>query len=147
MESLSAPGELLGDFRGADPPRKRCEGGIWATGSRCREGTSSGAWPAPSTKWPRGSRGAAIRNARRSGWRRSCVVLEDSKVGITVADVSGKGAPAALLMSTFRASLRSQDLAALGPAEVLGRVNRFIHSSVDPGKFITAFLGLLARRR
>jgi len=50
-------------------------------------------------------------------------------------------------MSTFRASLRSQDLAALGPAEVLGRVNRFIHSSVDPGKFITAFLGLLARRR
>ncbi len=71
------------------------------------------------------------------------LVLEGGPVGLAIADVSGKGAPAALLMSTFRASLRSQDLAALGPAEVLGRVNRFIHSSVDPGKFITAFLGLL----
>lgn len=70
------------------------------------------------------------------------IALDDGRVGIAVADVSGKGAPAALLMSTFRASLRSQDLGALGPAEVLGRINRFIHSSVDPGKFITAFLCL-----
>jgi serine phosphatase RsbU (regulator of sigma subunit) len=71
------------------------------------------------------------------------LVLDDGLLGIAVADVSGKGAPAALLMSTFRAALRSQDLARLGPAEVLARVNRFIHSSVDPGRFITAFLGLL----
>jgi serine phosphatase RsbU (regulator of sigma subunit) len=70
------------------------------------------------------------------------LVLDGGLVGITVADVSGKGTPAALLMSAFRASLRSQDLAELGPAEVLGRVNRFIHSSVDPGRFITAFLCL-----
>ncbi|MBD3162517.1 MAG: SpoIIE family protein phosphatase [Candidatus Eisenbacteria bacterium] len=69
--------------------------------------------------------------------------LPDGRVGIAVADVSGKGAPAALLMSSFRASLRTQDLAGHGPAEVLGRLNRFIHASVDPGKFITAFLGLL----
>jgi serine phosphatase RsbU (regulator of sigma subunit) len=71
------------------------------------------------------------------------LVLDGGLLGIAVADVSGKGAPAALLMSTFRASLRSQDLARLGPAEVLARINRFIHSSVDPGRFITAFLGLL----
>jgi sigma-B regulation protein RsbU (phosphoserine phosphatase) len=69
--------------------------------------------------------------------------LDDGRIGITVADVSGKGAPAALLMSSFRASLRTQDLGRLGPAEVLGRLNRFVHSSVDPGKFITAFLGLV----
>ncbi|MDM7916410.1 MAG: PP2C family protein-serine/threonine phosphatase, partial [Candidatus Eisenbacteria bacterium] len=71
------------------------------------------------------------------------LVLDNGLVGIAVADVSGKGAPAALLMSSFRASLRTQDLAGLGPAEVLARLNRFIHQSVDPGKFITAFLGLL----
>ncbi len=70
------------------------------------------------------------------------ILLDGGMIGLTVADVSGKGTPAALLMSAFRASLRSQDLALLGPAEVLGRVNRFIHSSVDPGKFITAFLCL-----
>ncbi len=71
------------------------------------------------------------------------LVLEGGLVGIAVADVSGKGAAAAMLMSTFRASLRSQDLLRLGPAEVLARINQFIHASVDPGKFITAFLGLL----
>ena len=71
------------------------------------------------------------------------LLLPDGRVGIAIADVSGKGAPAALLMSSFRASLRTQDLAGLGPAEVLGRLNRFIHASVDPGKFITAFLGLI----
>jgi HAMP domain-containing protein len=71
------------------------------------------------------------------------LILEGGLIGLAVADVSGKGAPAAMLMSTFRASLRSQDLKLLGPAEVLGRVNRFIHDSIDTGKFITAFLGLL----
>lgn len=69
--------------------------------------------------------------------------LEDGRVGLAIADVSGKGTPAALLMSAFRASLRSQDLARLGPAEVLSRVNRFIHSSVDPGRFVTAFLAVI----
>lgn len=71
------------------------------------------------------------------------LLLDGGKVGIAVADVSGKGAAAALLMSSFRASLRSLDLAALGPGESLARLNRFVHSSVDPGKFITAFLGVL----
>jgi len=69
--------------------------------------------------------------------------LDDGRVGLAIADVSGKGTPAALLMSAFRASLRSQDLGRLGPAEVLSRVNRFIHSSVDPGRFVTAFLGVI----
>jgi HAMP domain-containing protein len=69
--------------------------------------------------------------------------LDGGRVGLAIADVSGKGTPAALLMSAFRASLRSQDLGRLGPAEVLTRVNRFIHSSVDPGRFVTAFLAVL----
>jgi serine phosphatase RsbU (regulator of sigma subunit) len=71
------------------------------------------------------------------------LALDRGLVGLAVADVSGKGAPAALLMSSFRASFRTQDLATLGPAEVLARLNRFVHASVDPGKFITAFLGLI----
>lgn len=71
------------------------------------------------------------------------LLLDDGRLGLAVADVSGKGTPAALLMSAFRASLRSQDLGALGPAEALARINRFIHASVDPGKFITAFLAVL----
>lgn len=71
------------------------------------------------------------------------LLLDDGRLGLAVADVSGKGTPAALLMSAFRAALRSQDLGTLGPGEVMARINHFIHESVDPGKFITAFLALL----
>jgi len=72
--------------------------------------------------------------------------LDGGRIAIAVADVSGKGAAAALLMSSFRASLRSHDVADLGPASTLVRLNRFVHGSVTPGKFITAFLGVLDPR-
>jgi serine phosphatase RsbU (regulator of sigma subunit) len=71
------------------------------------------------------------------------LTLPGGQVGLVVADVSGKGIPAALLMSAFRAALRTQDLSGLGPARVLSRLNGYIYASVDPGKFITVFLGLL----
>lgn len=69
--------------------------------------------------------------------------LGDGRVALVIADVSGKGAGAALLMSGFRASLLSQDLARTPLAEVVGRLNDFLHRSVEPGKFVTAFLGVL----
>jgi serine phosphatase RsbU (regulator of sigma subunit) len=62
---------------------------------------------------------------------------------LVIADVSGKGVPAALLMSGFRASLMSQDARALGPERLAERVNEFLHRSVETGKFVTAFLGFL----
>lgn len=65
------------------------------------------------------------------------------RVGLVIADVSGKGVPAALLMSGFRASLRSEDLARLGPGGAMTRLNRFVHASVEPGKFITVFLAVI----
>ena len=72
--------------------------------------------------------------------------LGDGRVALVIADVSGKGVGAALLMSAFRASLLSQDLAAAGLAEVVGRLNQFLHRSVEPGRFVTAFLGVLDGR-
>ncbi len=72
--------------------------------------------------------------------------LGDGRVLLVVADVSGKGVPAALLMSGFRASLTSQELHATGMADLGGRLNDFVVRSVDPGKFITAFLAVLDGR-
>lgn len=65
------------------------------------------------------------------------------RVLMVIADVSGKGVPAALLMSAFRASLMSQDAAVTDPSGVASRLNNFLHRSVDPGKFVTAFVGFL----
>jgi serine phosphatase RsbU (regulator of sigma subunit) len=69
--------------------------------------------------------------------------LGGGRVLLVIADVSGKGVPAALLMSGFRASLMSQDAQALGPERLAERVNDFLHRSVETGKFVTAFLGFL----
>lgn len=69
--------------------------------------------------------------------------LGGDRVALVIADVSGKGVPAALLMSSFRASLLSTDIDREGPALTLARVNAFLHNSVEPGRFVTAFLAVL----
>ena len=69
--------------------------------------------------------------------------LGGGRVLLVIADVSGKGVPAALIMSGFRASLMSQDTQGAPPDVVASRVNDFLHKSVDPGKFVTAFFGFL----
>jgi sigma-B regulation protein RsbU (phosphoserine phosphatase) len=69
------------------------------------------------------------------------IPLDGERIGLIVADVSGKGVPAALLMSSFRASILSQDLSD-GPAEILGRLNNFLYRSVEPGRFVTAFFAI-----
>jgi serine phosphatase RsbU (regulator of sigma subunit) len=69
--------------------------------------------------------------------------LGGGRVLLVIADVSGKGVPAALLMSGFRASLMSQDTTSDEPVVVARRVNDFLHKSVEPGRFVTAFFGFL----
>lgn len=67
--------------------------------------------------------------------------MDNDRVGLIVADVSGKGVPAALLMSSFRAALHSQDLED-GPAHTFSHLNTFLFRSVEPGRFVTAFLAI-----
>ncbi len=68
------------------------------------------------------------------------VDLGDGRALVVIADVSGHGVPAALLMSGFRASLLGQELATIEGARLASRLNDFVVRSVEPGKFITAFL-------
>lgn len=69
--------------------------------------------------------------------------LGGGRMVLVIADVSGKGVPAALLMSAFRAALVSQELATAEPAAVAARLNGFLHKSVESGRFVTAFVGFL----
>ncbi len=52
--------------------------------------------------------------------------LGGDRIGITVADVSGKGVPAALFMMSSRTLLNSVAVARANPGEVLGEVNRLL---------------------
>ncbi len=67
--------------------------------------------------------------------------LEPGKLVVVVADVAGKGMPAALLVSTLHSALRLlQDHQPLG-AEMVARLNRHVVESSGPNKFITLLVG------
>lgn len=63
-----------------------------------------------------------------------------------VADVSGKGVPASLLMSNFQAGLRTLLRQELDLAVIVRELNHLIFRNAGGEKFITAFLGLYDRR-
>jgi sigma-B regulation protein RsbU (phosphoserine phosphatase) len=71
------------------------------------------------------------------------LVLNDGRVLLVVADVSGKGVPASLLMSAFRAAIMSQEGALTEPERLAERLNAFLYRSVESGRFVTAFFALL----
>lgn len=69
--------------------------------------------------------------------------LDNQHVAVCVADVVGKGLPAALLMSSFQAALKTLAAETLSPAEVSTRLNLQLYSNIPLHKFITAFYGVL----
>jgi phosphoserine phosphatase RsbU/P len=70
----------------------------------------------------------------------------DGCLGVAIADVSGKGVPAALIMATFRAALRAQRVKDVPLDAIAGRLNSILLDSMDSSRFVTAFYGLLEPR-
>jgi len=77
------------------------------------------------------------------------IPLYQSRWGLVLADVSGKGMAAALLMSATRAMLRSLAEAGWSPGEVLGKLNRLLVEDLPAGRFVTMIYAVLdpAKRR
>jgi sigma-B regulation protein RsbU (phosphoserine phosphatase) len=69
--------------------------------------------------------------------------LGHERYGIALADVSGKGMSAALLMSATRAILRSLAPLYSSPAETLAHLNRTLTEDFPMGKFVTMVYGVL----
>jgi len=87
------------------------------------------------------------------GWNRSALQVggdyydfltrPGGNLGFALGDVSGKGVPAALLVSTLHSSLRLlADHIATGP-DFFARLNQHLIDSSAPNKFVTLFLGEL----
>ncbi|AQQ52145.1 PP2C family protein-serine/threonine phosphatase [Planococcus lenghuensis] len=66
---------------------------------------------------------------------------ESGSAGVAVADVIGKGIPAALCMSMIKFGLDSLNDAAAHPSDVLGVINRIVEKSIDDSMFISMFYG------
>lgn len=71
------------------------------------------------------------------------ISFSDGRWGLVLADVSGKGTAAALLMSATRGVLRSLAEARCTPAEVLNRLNRLLVDDFPAGKFVTMVYAVL----
>jgi len=68
------------------------------------------------------------------------IQLSENEVGFCIADVSGKGISAAILMSNFQANLRALFTAGQGLTATLEKLNERVMNSAKGEKFITLFI-------
>ncbi len=71
------------------------------------------------------------------------LALPEARWGFVVADVAGKGLPAAMLMSNLQATIRGQSAVTSSCAQCVAIANRMLKASISPGQFVTLFLSAL----
>jgi phosphoserine phosphatase RsbU/P len=71
------------------------------------------------------------------------VKVYDDHLGLVIADVSGKGVPASLLMAFLRASLRAAIRIGYAPNVGMAKVNYLLWETVEQHQYVTAFYGML----
>jgi serine phosphatase RsbU (regulator of sigma subunit) len=67
----------------------------------------------------------------------------DGGLGLLMADVSGKGVPAALVMATTCSTLRAIARSDMPPGAILEQVNHLILPNIPPNMFVTCLYGIL----
>src|SRR6202162_5555749 len=65
------------------------------------------------------------------------IKVDEERLGVAIADVSGKGVPASLIMAICRSVLRSQAAQNPSPADVLQKVNRQLYPDIKEDMFIS----------
>jgi sigma-B regulation protein RsbU (phosphoserine phosphatase) len=89
---------------------------------------------------------AVYRAARQIGGDLYDFILppdDPQTLNLVIADVTGKGVPAALFMAFSRTIIRAEAAHGLGPAATLMRANQFIYRDVHSQLFLTAFYASL----
>lgn len=75
------------------------------------------------------------------------IKIVDGQTGIAIADVSGKGVPAALIMAAFRASLIAEIRNNFSIKVIMEKVNKLLCESTEPGNYVTAFHSVLDSKK
>ena len=73
-------------------------------------------------------------------------LIDDNRLGLVMADVSGKGVPAALFMMISKILVQNYAMTGRGPAEVLRAVNEQICANNREEMFVTVWFGILDLR-
>ncbi len=82
-------------------------------------------------------------SARAGGDYYDFLPLPDGRLGVLIADVSGHGPAAAVVMAMMHAILHARPELACHPTQVMRVLNHRLLASVRPGQFATAFYGVL----
>jgi serine phosphatase RsbU (regulator of sigma subunit) len=85
----------------------------------------------------------ALQEAQVGGDFYDLFPLPDGQIALLMADVSGKGLPAAIQTAMVKYMLRAYAVEEPTPASVLARLNRGVCAFIDPELFVTAFYALL----
>jgi len=70
-------------------------------------------------------------------------MLDDHRIGLVMADVSGKGVPAALFMVISKTMIKNRAQVSDSPAEILGYVNDQLCEGNDAEMFVTVWMAIL----
>ena len=70
-------------------------------------------------------------------------MIDADHLGLVIADVSGKGVPAALFMVIAKTLIKNRAMMGGGPGEILTDVNRQLCEGNDAGMFVTVWLAII----
>jgi sigma-B regulation protein RsbU (phosphoserine phosphatase) len=71
------------------------------------------------------------------------IELDDGRVAFVVADVTGEGVAASLLMSNLQAAVRLTMVGEVDPAALLLQWNRLTYANTEASKFVTCLVGMV----
>jgi sigma-B regulation protein RsbU (phosphoserine phosphatase) len=71
-------------------------------------------------------------------------LIDEDHLGLVIADVSGKGVPAALFMMACKIIIKNLAIAGLSPSKTLMKANEQICSNNKEGMFVTVWFGILS---
>jgi sigma-B regulation protein RsbU (phosphoserine phosphatase) len=90
--------------------------------------------------------GALLRPAKEVGGDFYDYLYVDDRLYFAIADVSGKGVPAALIMATTRTHFRLTCRSESDPAKIVAKLNEALCADNDTNMFVTMFVGVVSLR-
>jgi hypothetical protein len=69
-------------------------------------------------------------------------VLDENKLGVVIADVSGKGLKAAFYMTLIKGIIKAQTQSYISPKEVVSKLNKLLYEIIEKGNFVSLIYGV-----